>query len=234
MSGFLSRAFLVGLGVLLLVLFIVGSLMWLAERRTNPDHFPERPLPGIANGVWFALVTMTTVGYGDRVPMSAAGRVIAGVWMVVALITASSLTAGIATAITVAQLAPARVASRDQLADKRVAVLRGTPAVAFVQRARGRVSLVDTFDDGVDRMLRGDTDAFVFDRPMLRYYMHQNPEADLVVSDASYSPQGYGFAVHDAELQHTLNIALLRVHENGTVTGVLQKWLGASSEDERP
>ncbi len=86
----------------------VGTLLWLAERRDNPEQFPATPVRGIGNGVWLALVTMTTVGYGDRVPITTAGRVMAGVWMVIALISASSLTAGIATALTLSQLEPRR------------------------------------------------------------------------------------------------------------------------------
>jgi polar amino acid transport system substrate-binding protein len=196
------------------VLGIVGTLIWLAERKENPEQFPRRPVPGIANGVWFALVTMTTVGYGDRVPTTTAGRVVAGVWMVVALLTASSLTAGIATAITVAQLAPSRVASA-------------------AHRAGGRVSVVSAFEEGVERVATGAADAFVFDRPMLRYYLRKNPELELGVSEASYVTQGYGFAVADADLQHTLDVALLHVTEDGVVKRVTTEWLGASAEDDR-
>ena len=233
LSGFLSRAFFAGLAILLVVLMGVGTLIWLVERRKNPEHFPPRPGPGIANGVWFALVTMTTVGYGDRVPMTPAGRVVAGVWMVIALISASSLTAGIATAITVAQLSPPRVTSVEQLADQRVAVVGGSPAVPFARRARARLVLVDDFEHGVARLRAGEVDAFVFDRPSLRYYLQKNPELDLVVSEASYLPQGYGFAVMDAELQHTLNVALLRVMEGGAARRITTNWLGPDVDDER-
>jgi polar amino acid transport system substrate-binding protein len=231
-SGFLSKAFVVGLSVLLFVLAIVGTLIWLAERKTNSEQFPSRPVPGIANGVWFAIVTMTTVGYGDRVPTTPAGRVIAGVWMVVALLTASSLTAGIATAITVAQLAPPAVASADQLAGRRVVTVRGTPGIAFAQRARARIVLVDRFEDGVALVAGGDAAALVFDRPMLRYHLRKNPELPLVVSEASYAPQGYGFAVADPEIQHELNVALLRASESGAVRRVVESWFGRTAADD--
>ena len=56
---FLSKAFLVGATTLVLVLFVVGNLLWLVERKRNAEHFPSRYLTGIGNGMWFALVTMT-------------------------------------------------------------------------------------------------------------------------------------------------------------------------------
>src|SRR5690606_38328019 len=89
---FLTRTFLAGCGGLLLVLVIAGAAIWFAERRQNGEQFPAHPVHGIGNRVWLALVTMTTVGYGDRVPKTVAGRAIAGVWMLLSMIIASSLT----------------------------------------------------------------------------------------------------------------------------------------------
>ena len=50
--------------VLISVLVAVGSLIWLAERRQNSSQFSLAIRPGLANGMWFALVTLTTVDYG--------------------------------------------------------------------------------------------------------------------------------------------------------------------------
>ncbi|WP_020409341.1 potassium channel family protein [Hahella ganghwensis] len=55
--------------------------------------------PGISNpmdGIWWALVTMTTVGYGDIVPESTAGRLFASVLIVMGLGMISALTASFA------------------------------------------------------------------------------------------------------------------------------------------
>ncbi|MCP9800084.1 potassium channel family protein [Synechococcus sp. RedBA-s] len=59
-------------GVLLICLFTVGTLIWLAEHRTNPDNFPCHSLRGAGNGMWFALVTLTSVGYSDWAPVAPA------------------------------------------------------------------------------------------------------------------------------------------------------------------
>ena len=56
--------------VLVSVLLVVGSLIWLAEQNRNSEQFPRGWLPGISSGIWFALVTLTTVGYGDKAPIT--------------------------------------------------------------------------------------------------------------------------------------------------------------------
>ena len=51
--------------------------------------------------MWFALVTLTTAGYGDKAPITRTGQSITGAWMVIFLIAVSSLTASLASASTI-------------------------------------------------------------------------------------------------------------------------------------
>jgi len=230
---FATRTFLGGVGTLLAVLFVVGTLFWITERRRNPEHFPAAPLPGIANGVWLALVTMTTVGYGDRVPVTAPGRLVASVWMVVALLTASSLTAFLSTALTLSQISAGEVRSASDLRGLPVAVIEGTTSEAFARRRGARTVPVDDVDDALARLDAGRVDAVVFDRPVLRWFLAEHPEMDVVLSDASYEPVGYGFAMpHErSKLRRELNVALLDLAENGVVDRVIGEWLGGSEQE---
>ena len=58
------------------VTIIAGVLI----RLTDPDNYPN-----IGLGLWWALQTTTTVGYGDVVPESVGGRLIAAFVMVAGL-----------------------------------------------------------------------------------------------------------------------------------------------------
>jgi voltage-gated potassium channel len=62
---------------LVIVLLAAASLAYLLERHTNPDQFGSIPL-----ALWWAIVTLTTTGYGDVVPGTVGGRILAGTVMV--------------------------------------------------------------------------------------------------------------------------------------------------------
>jgi voltage-gated potassium channel len=64
------------LGVVI-VLLTAGSLAYLLERNAQPEAFGSIP-----SALWWAIVTLTTTGYGDAVPHTVAGRMLAGVVMV--------------------------------------------------------------------------------------------------------------------------------------------------------
>ena len=53
---------------------VAASLMHLAERHAQPDKFGTIP-----DAMWWAIVTLGTVGYGDVVPVTPAGKLIAAV-----------------------------------------------------------------------------------------------------------------------------------------------------------
>jgi voltage-gated potassium channel len=73
-----------------LVLVAGGLAMYAIERGANPQF------RGPADGVWWAMVTLTTVGYGDAYPVTAGGRLVAGLVMVLGVGLVGTFTAKIA------------------------------------------------------------------------------------------------------------------------------------------
>ena len=65
---------LVTLFVLLIMLVIASTLMYFAEHHAQPDAFSSIP-----SAMWWGIVTLTTVGYGDTYPVTGVGRVLGAV-----------------------------------------------------------------------------------------------------------------------------------------------------------
>jgi len=76
---------------------VIAHLVWLAERKQNATQFPARYLDGIDDAMWWALVTFTTVGYGDKVQETPTGRVLGIMWMIVGITMCGILTGHMAT-----------------------------------------------------------------------------------------------------------------------------------------
>ena len=66
------------LGLLAITVLISGSLMYLAEAEAQPDKFGSIP-----RALWWAIITMTTIGYGDTYPVTALGRLLGGIIAIV-------------------------------------------------------------------------------------------------------------------------------------------------------
>lgn len=75
----------------LLALIILGGFGFALFEATDPS-----PLIRFGHGLWWAIVTITTVGYGDIVPQTVTGRLLGFVLMFTGLISLSLLTATIA------------------------------------------------------------------------------------------------------------------------------------------
>ncbi|MGP0090145.1 MAG: cyclic nucleotide-gated ion channel [Xanthobacteraceae bacterium] len=67
--------------ILLGATLLAASVMHMVERNVQPDKFGTIP-----DAMWWAIVTLGTIGYGDVVPVTALGRLVAAVTIVASLI----------------------------------------------------------------------------------------------------------------------------------------------------
>jgi voltage-gated potassium channel len=56
------------------LIVLVSTLMYYAEHEAQPDKFPDIP-----STMWWSVVTLTTVGYGDIYPVTTMGKIFAGI-----------------------------------------------------------------------------------------------------------------------------------------------------------
>ena len=67
-------------GVAAIVLYLCASAVYWFEHVAQPEAFASIP-----HAMWWAVVTLTTVGYGDLYPVTAGGRIFTGLMLLVAL-----------------------------------------------------------------------------------------------------------------------------------------------------
>lgn len=228
-SRFFSWNFLLAIVGLCGLLFIIGFLLWLVERKRNQPMFGGTPAQGIGSSFWWAAVTMTTVGYGDKAPITFAGRVIGLIWMFAGLIIVSSFTAAITTALTVSQL-DSGIQSRDDLPNAHVATVGNSASAGFLRDHGIGFSPTGNLQSAIEGLAKKEFEAVVYDRPILLYLSHQEyPKRTHVLPD-TFERQDYAIAVaQDSPLRGPLNLALLRVISDDEWQSVLQRYLGDDS-----
>lgn len=102
---------LLSLLFLLVVLLVLSStLMWHLEHEAQPDRFTSIPAT-----MWWGIVTLTTIGYGDLAPVTAGGRVLGGLIAILG-IGMFALPAGLLGAAFVDELGKARARAHGEAA----------------------------------------------------------------------------------------------------------------------
>ena len=178
LANIVSWNFISAILILLGVIFIFGFLVWIFERKHNKEEFGEGA-KGIFQGFWWSAVTMTTVGYGDKSPRTLGGRVVGFIWMFMAIIMISSLTAGIASSLTVHNINE-EINSIQDLSRFDVTTVEGSSTEELLEQYNVRSEKVVNAQEGIQALLDEETTLFVYDQPILQYEIARREIEDEV------------------------------------------------------
>lgn len=196
--------FFSAIAALLFVILIFGLLMWLFERKRNKAMF-SKGIKGLGDGFWWSAVTMTTVGYGDKAPVTAGGRFIGFIWMFAAILLISGLTASIASALTVSSL-DSQINSAEDLRRFKVGTIKNSSSAAYLDMFGVNFKGFTNVEEGLNAVEDGDMEVFVYDRPMLKHALNQREETNLLLSNRDFKIDYYSFTYPKGSmLQHYLD-----------------------------
>ena len=223
-----SLEFFGAVASLALVLVGAGFLVWLFERKRNGEEFADKPIQGLGDGFWWAAVTMTTVGYGDKAPRTLGGRIVGLVWMFTTVIIIASFTAAITSSLTVGQLS-GKVTSAKDLPGARVGIVAGSATRETLRLQGVAARSFKSLDGGLTALENGEIDAFVHDRPILQYMALQSGHADVRVLPDLLDHQDYAIVLPEGSpLRESFNRAMLEYMRSTAWQNVVKAYLGSS------
>ena len=227
-AGFIKTIFsptiLKSILVLVSVIFIMANIIWWIEHYHNPAFSPNY-WQGLWDAIWWSTVTVTTVGYGDKVPRSPLGRVITVIWMFVGIFLISFFTASISSSLTIQKLGGS-ISGVNDLPGKVVGTIDQSTGALFLSSIHANVKTYSNFNDALSPLISNEIDAFVYDLPRLQYFVQQFPHHNLTVVDQSFDSQFYGIAFPTGSpLREMFNRGILNMEESRDLDLILQKWL---------
>ena len=87
------RSFSAALYLMVIALFLSSALMYIVEHDSQPEKFSSIP-----ETMWWGLITLTTVGYGDVSPVTPLGKIIGAFTAIMGVCTVALLTGIVASA----------------------------------------------------------------------------------------------------------------------------------------
>ncbi|CAE6884665.1 ABC transporter substrate-binding protein [Pseudomonas marincola] len=208
------------------LLLLVGALLWAFERRRNKDQFGGNPAQGLGNSFWWAAVTMTTVGYGDKAPVTMGGRLIAIVWMFAALIMVSTFTAAVTSTLTLGGL-HSGIQGVDDLRRSHVATIDKTISARYLDSQRIRNSRYPDVLSGMRAVQDGEVDAMVYDLPIMQFRNRQLEKGELNILPGTFENQAYAIAVASgSKLREPISQEVLRITNSDEWPRMQELYLG--------
>ena len=208
-----------------LFIIICGHVFWWVER--GHKYISAKYLPGIFQAFWYTLVTMTTVGYGDIVPRSWVGRLMACLVMIIGIGIFGWTIAQLSSAITL-QTLHSDITDHWDLRDRLVATVEGTTSVTALEKLGAVVIPAKSIDQAYEKLLKNEVNAVVFDSPTILYYARNKGVGKVSVVGPLFDLQYYGFLFpQGSELREPLNRALLKLRTNGIYDKLHSKWFGS-------
>ncbi|XP_031558239.1 uncharacterized protein LOC116294731 [Actinia tenebrosa] len=175
----------------LLLAGISGVLIWALEYHNKQRHFSKPFVKGSYDGFWWAVVSMTTVGYGDQIPRSIFGRLFGIAWILTGVTLIAVFTASITSAITVVSVK----GSCNEMQGQRIAVINNSETEVT---ARHHGAVVKAYDDIMamfSDLKSEQVDGILMDRLKGYYYLNIIDDDMLRVSRALQSLMPYSVAV---------------------------------------
>ena len=222
-------ATLVGSGALRVVLaaaiglVILGHMIWLVERRQRDltDFDPKWP-GGVFDGIWWAAVTVTTVGYGDMSPKSRRGRAVGILAMFASLFLVGAFVSQVSADLTAAR-DQLTVESLDDLDDDRIGTILGSTFEGYLAE---REIPIESFDSQIQMFEAAESGEIDF--------VVANPFALASIgSEYGISPVGdvfyeefetFGLA-QGSPWREPINQALSDLQRSGQIQTVIDRWI---------
>ena len=211
--------------VMVFGVFILASahVFYLIARFRDFTGIDKRYFPGIFEAIFFCVVSSSTVGYGDQTPKKWFGRLMTIILIFCGGIFYCNFTA-ILSADYTTEIIAGDIQGPEDLKGRTVVTQDGTTSIGYLKKMGAKIITSGDIETACDQLLLERADAVVYDYPVLLNYVKENSDKVSLVK-GMFDKQYYGFVLQkDSELKRAIDLAMLRIYEDGTYKTLYDKW----------
>lgn len=189
----------------------MGVVIWLVERRRKAAGDAGSTVMSLRDGVYWAVVTMTTVGYGDMTPKTPVGRLLAIGWMLGGLALISVLSASLVSRMTLDQIGESSSYGAADLQGRRLAAVAHSSGAEYLDSRGLPYARHDTLAEALAALRDGEADMVVNSVGALRHMIAKNFGSTLHVQRDLLAPAYMAFALpRNSPLRRDIDRALIQ------------------------
>ncbi len=201
---------IVGIFALLLLL---GVVIWLIERPGRSGKPPpEDSVVTLRDGLYWAVVTMTTVGYGDKTPKTPLGRLVAVVWMLSSVALVSLLSASLVSRLTAERVENSSIRAESDLTGKKLAAVAQSSGAEYLDELHLKYEKYENLAEALSSLANGQSNAVVNSVGALQYLVAARFAQVIRVPRVLLAPAFMAIALPDnSPLKKPIDRALIKI-----------------------
>lgn len=151
---------------------LMAALVWLFEHRTN-EAFPKSFGEGLWESFWFSLITIATVGYGDKVPKQFITRIFCIIWILFGMLLMAMITATLIE----------EISKKVKLDGEDIAILGTKTAKNMVkQKLNGKAKIESSYEDLFYAVKIGKAKAGLIDANIAGVHLSKDFKVERIIS----------------------------------------------------
>jgi len=211
----------------LAMLVLIGIVMWFIERRHPSAQGSESSVATLRDGLYWAVVTMTTVGYGDKTPKSTIGRVIAVFWMLASLVWVSLLSTSLVSRLTAERVESRDVVATIDLTRKKLAAVAQSSGAEYLDEHHLHYMEFNNLPDALDSLAGGKSDAVVNSVGALQYLISKRYAGVEEVPQGLLAPAYMAIALPEqSPLKRPIDEALIKITSDPEWRSLEERFFG--------
>ena len=199
--------------IIVAMLVVIGLVMWMIERRHHSAaEAPESAVVTLRDGLYWAVVTMTTVGYGDKTPKSTSGRLVAILWMFGSVVLVSLLSTSLVSRLTAERVETRDLAASIDLRGKKLAAVAQSSGAEYLDEQHLPYAKYKDLPEALDALASGKSDAVINSVGALQYFISRRYAKVLEVPQGLLAPAYMAIALPEhSPLKRSIDRALVKI-----------------------